>query len=211
MHDPVVVIDFETTGLSPRQGARAIEVAAVRVADGEIVDRYQSLMNPGVWVPPFIEQLTGIGNRMVRAAPHPNEVMAELAEFIGDTPLVAHNAGFDRQFLDAELDRIDRACTQGFVCSMRVSRRIYPEAPSHKLGVLADHLGLRFSGKAHRALADAEITALLWLRMLEQLQGRYALDRVPLGLMAAIQEIPAKSLGRFMARWQERQACRTPV
>src|SRR5690606_35810328 len=75
MMDTIAVIDFETTGISPEHGARATEIAAVLVRDGVVVDRYQSLMNAGAWVPPFIEALTGISNEMVRAAPPAARVM----------------------------------------------------------------------------------------------------------------------------------------
>ena len=99
----VAVIDFETTGLSPAQGKRATEIAAVIVEDGRIVDRYQSLMNTGVRIPAFIEALTGISNTMIRQAPPAAEVMHAVADFVGDYPLVAHNAAFDCKFWDAEL------------------------------------------------------------------------------------------------------------
>ena len=94
----VAVIDFETTGLSPAQGDRATEVAAVIVEDGRVVDRYQSLMNAGVRIPAFIEALTGISNAMVRSAPPAGEVMREVSDFVGDIPIVAHNASFDAKF-----------------------------------------------------------------------------------------------------------------
>ena len=96
--NPVVVIDFETTGLSPDDGDRATEIAAVLIRDGCIVDRYQSLMNAGRRIPSFIEHLTGSSNAMVRDAPPAGQVMAEVADFVGDYPLVAHNASFDRKF-----------------------------------------------------------------------------------------------------------------
>jgi DNA polymerase III subunit epsilon len=101
--EPVVVIDFETTGLSPEHGARATEIAAVLVRNGQVVDRYQSLMNAGQRIPPFIQSLTGITNSMIRAAPPAAQVMAEVADFVGDYPLVAHNASFDRKFWRAIL------------------------------------------------------------------------------------------------------------
>ena len=97
MPDRIAVIDFETTGSSPGQGARATEVAIVIVEHGVVVDSYQSLMNGGVWVPPFITQLTGITNAMVSQAPPAEEAMAQASRFVGDTPLVAHNALFDRK------------------------------------------------------------------------------------------------------------------
>ncbi|MDP2266504.1 MAG: 3'-5' exonuclease, partial [Thiobacillus sp.] len=90
--DTVAVIDFETTGLSPAMGDRATEVAVVIVDNGIIVDRYQSLMHSGAYIPPFIASLTGISNAMLSKAPPAAEVMHALAEFVGDFPLVAHNA-----------------------------------------------------------------------------------------------------------------------
>ncbi|MEQ1660442.1 MAG: 3'-5' exonuclease, partial [Hylemonella sp.] len=95
---PVAVIDFETTGISPEQGARATEVAIVLVEQGRIVDRFQSLMNAGAHIPAFITQLTGISNAMVQAAPDASEVMRRASNFVGDAPMVAHNASFDRKF-----------------------------------------------------------------------------------------------------------------
>lgn len=94
----IAVIDFETTGASPGQGDRATEVAIVLLEGDRVVDRYQSLMNAGVRIPAFITQLTGITNAMVQAAPPAVEVMAEAARFVGDTPMVAHNAAFDRRY-----------------------------------------------------------------------------------------------------------------
>ena len=104
--DLVAVIDFETTGLSPDHGDRATEIAAVLLKDGEVIDRYQSLMNAGVRIPPFITELTGITDAMVRKAPPAAEVMRDVADFVGDTPLVAHNASFDRRFWDADANKI---------------------------------------------------------------------------------------------------------
>src|SRR5690606_22086420 len=103
--ETLAVIDFETTGLSAAMGDRATEIAAVLVRDGAVVGRYQSLMNSGVAVPPYIEALTGISNAMLSAAPAAATVMREVADFVQDYPLVAHNAAFDKRFWDAELER----------------------------------------------------------------------------------------------------------
>ena len=165
MAERIAVIDFETTGMSPAQGARPTEVGVALIEDGRIVDRYQSLMNAGAWVPPFIEQLTGISNAMVRAAPPVAEVMAEVAEFVGDVPLLAHNAAFDSRFWDAELGQIGRRRSRDFACSLLLSRRLLPEAPSHSLGNLNRWAGLPDTGQAHRALADAEMAANLTLHL----------------------------------------------
>ena len=185
--EPVVVIDFETTGLSPDHGARATEIAAVLVRDGQIVDRYQSLMNAGQRIPAFIQSLTGITNRMIRAAPPVAEVMAEVADFVGDHPLVAHNASFDRKFWAAELERIGHRTTNAFVCSMLVARRVLPEAPNHKLGTLVTYAGLPVGGRHHRALADAEMAAHLTLFLERTLVDQFRLGSVSYALLQQIQ------------------------
>jgi len=118
----VVVLDFETTGLSPAYGDRAIEIGAVRIEDGEITDRFQALMNPGRPIDPFIESYTGITNNMLKDARPCKEVMSEFADFIGNHNLVAHNASFDKRFLDAELKRVSKKYAGKFACSMLLSR-----------------------------------------------------------------------------------------
>ncbi|MEI6564351.1 MAG: 3'-5' exonuclease [bacterium] len=191
--ETLAVIDFETTGLSPATGARVTEIAVVLIRGGAIVDRYQSLMNAGVHVPAFIEQLTGISDAMVRRAPPVAEVMAAAADFIGDIPLVAHNAAFDSKFWDAELQRIQRQRRQEFACSMRLARRLFSNAPSHKLGTLVRYLQLPETGVYHRAMADAEMTAHLVTRLQEELMRRFGLEHVPHKHLRAIQAAsPAK-------------------
>jgi DNA polymerase-3 subunit epsilon len=170
--DLIAVIDFETTGMGPSQGARATEIACVLVQDGRIVDRYQSLMKTGVWVPPFITALTGISNAMLRDAPPAEQVMREVAAFTCGVPLVAHNAAFDRGFWAAEMAHADLPPdpAHAFACTVLLSRRLYPEAPSHKLSALAEWLGLQRDGRAHRAMSDADVTAQLLIRL--QRDGR---------------------------------------
>lgn len=168
------VIDFETNGLMPEQGGRALEVAAVIVEDGRIADSWQSLMNPGVRVPSFITALTGITPAMVREAPPPEQVMAGIADFVGDATLVAHNASFDRRFWQYELGRLERASAHDFLCTVLISRRLYQWAPNHKLATLVDLHDIPVDGRHHRALADASMTAHLFLRMQRDLAALYA-------------------------------------
>ncbi len=201
--EPVAVIDFETTGLSPDHGDRATEIAAVLVQDGKVVDRYQSLMNAGVRIPPFIAELTGITDAMIRKAPPAAEVMRDVADFVGDHPLVAHNASFDRKFWDAELGLIRRSRRQEFACSMLVARRIFPQAPSHKLGVLVEFAMLPVAGRYHRALADAEMAASLLVRMEEEMRRRYHVRGVSHELLREIQTIPKHHLDRCLERYQQ--------
>ena len=198
----IAVIDFETTGMSPNEGARATEIGIALLEAGQIVDRYQGLMNAGARIPPFIEELTGISNAMIRKAPPASEVMREAAAFVGDCPMVAHNASFDSKFWDAELMRIGLRRQQDFACSMLVSRRVFPAAPSHKLGTLVRYANLPVTGAFHRALADAEMTAHLLVRMSGELCRCYGLDDVPHELLCRIQRTPKQKIGQCVEAFQ---------
>ncbi|MBK1732888.1 exonuclease domain-containing protein [Thiococcus pfennigii] len=204
--EPVVVIDFETTGLSPDHGDRATEIAAVLIREGQIVARYQSLMNAGRRIPAFITQLTGITDAMVRAAPPASQVMAEVADFVGDHPLIAHNAAFDRRFWEAELRRIGRCSAQPFACSMLLARRLLPEAPNHKLGTLAEFARLPVTGRSHRAQADAEMAAHLTLYLEQRLIERFGLAAVTHPLLGELQRTPKGRLATCLGRYTQRGA-----
>ena len=210
----IAVIDFETTGMSPATGARATEIAVVLVRGGRAVGRYASLMRSGAWVPPFIEQLTGISNHMLATAPPAAEVMAEVADFCRGAALVAHNASFDRGFWqhemalaqaegrlpDADADVGRGGALPEFGCTLLLSRRLWPEVPNHKLGTLARWHGITATGRAHRALADAEMAAELWLRITDDVQKRFAAS-VPFGLLCALQRTPRHQLARCVTRY----------
>ena len=205
MTPALIVLDFETTGMSPRLGARPTEVAAVRVENGRIVDRFQSLMNAGVYVSAFITELTGITNPMVRGAPGVDRVMRDLHAFVDGHPIIAHNASFDRKFLEAEWQRLRLAMTSTLLCSLLVSRRVYPEIASHKLGALVEHLDLPRAGRYHRALADAEMTAHLWLRMTADIAERLGSRTVPLALMEQLQSIAKHRAADYLETYRDRQ------
>ncbi len=196
----VAVIDFETTGISPEQGARATEVAIVLVEQGRIVDRFQSLMNAGAPIPAFITQLTGISNAMVAAAPAAAEVMRQASRFVGDAPMVAHNASFDRKFWTGELARLGLPADQPFACTMLLSRRLYPQAPNHKLGTLVDYHHLPRTGVAHRALADAEMAAELLVRIQQDLQRRHHVPHVDHGLLMSLQQCQRQGVSALLSR-----------
>ncbi|MDE1949940.1 MAG: 3'-5' exonuclease [Burkholderiales bacterium] len=172
--ETVAVIDFETTGISPGQGARATEIAAVLLRDGEIVGRFQSLMNAGAWIAPFIQSLTGISNAMIAAAPPARTVMREVMAFTRGCPMVAHNASFDRSFWLAEAAAAgcEPDPAHRFACTMLLARRVYPQAPNRKRGTLAALNQLPDNGRAHRALADAMTAAQLWMKLQRDLQER---------------------------------------
>ena len=180
--DTLVVLDFETTGLSPDHGDRAIEIGAVKIVDGKFVERFQKLMNPGFAISGFIAEYTGITNAMLRDAAPCREVKDEFHEFIGDHNPVAHNASFDRKFLDAEFSKISRSYTGTFGCSMLLSRRMNQGAANHKLETLVRHLNLDVEGTFHRALYDAEMAGRVWLAMLDQIRAQTELVAVPFDL-----------------------------
>ncbi len=198
--DTVVILDFETTGLSPDNGDRAIEIGAVRIENGEIKERYQALMNPGRRISSFIENYTGITNRMLKDALPCKEVMHEFADFIGDNNLVAHNASFDRRFLDAEFRKISRKYSGQFACSMLAARRIYQGARNHKLGTLIKYANIPADGVFHRALYDSEMTAKLWLAMLDHIDRQYNIASIPFTLIQKLTKTPVKAVCKLLER-----------
>ena len=201
---PIAVIDFETTGMSPAQGARATEIAIVLLDDqGQVLDRFQSLMRSGAWVSPFITQLTGITNAMVAAAPAAAEVMQAAAHFVGSAPMVAHNAAFDRRFWSDELARAGLPAPQPFACTVLLSRRLHPQAPSHQLGRLIDFHGLPRAGVAHRALADAEMAASLLALQQRELRERWGVAHPDHAVLQALQRCAKPAVGRLLARWSQ--------
>jgi DNA polymerase-3 subunit epsilon len=132
--------------------------------------------------------------------------MREVAQFTKGCPLVAHNAAFDRGFWNAELERADCEpdAAHVFACTVLLSRRLYPQADNHRLGTLAKLHALPSAGRAHRALADAEVTAHLLLRMQRDVQQRYAdalCEReVSHALLAAMQRAAKGALAKCVAR-----------
>jgi len=196
----IVVLDFETTGLSARGGDRAIEIGAVALENGKITDKYQNLIKPGFKVDRFIEHYTGITNHMLERAPQPDEVFPELYQFINSSVLVAHNAGFDRSFLDMELAQVGYTRQQPFLCSMRIARRLYQNAPNHKLGTLVKYAKVPVTGTFHRALADAEMTALLWIEMMNLLRRRYQISEIGLHLLLQLEKKAIKQTDSWLRK-----------
>ncbi len=212
----VAVIDFETTGLSPNGGGRATEIAAVLVRDGVIVDSYQSLMKTGAWVPPFIQELTGISNEMLADAPSAQSVMQDLASFTRACPLVAHNAAFDRGFWQAEMALAGCApdpAHESFACTVLLSRRLYLDSPNCRLGTLAQFFDLPDSGRAHRALADAMTTAHLLLRIQRDVAERFSAElagsAVEHGLLSRLQKANKAALKRCVQDYAKRACLET--
>lgn len=202
---PIAVIDFETTGLSPAGGDRATEIAIVMLEGTRVVARFQSLMNAGVRIPAFVESYTGISNEMIRAAPPAAQVMSEAARFVQGARLVAHNASFDRRFWSAELARVDGGTQSDhpFACTMLLSRRLYPQAGSYRLGSLAAFHAIPSAGRAHRAMADAEVTAALLSRIRDDIRRQYEVEEVSHDLLVKVQRAPRKDVPKAIQGYFE--------
>lgn len=161
--EELVILDFETTGLSPSY-ARIIEVGAVLVRQSKIVKSFSQLMHPGCAIPYFITQITGITNKMVKDMPSPEEIMPKLKEFIGERLILAHNATFDKSFFYAEMENAGVKTANPFLCTMKLARRIILDPPNYKLNTLISHLKVKLpkEHQAHRALHDVVSTFYLW-------------------------------------------------
>lgn len=199
----VVVIDFETSGMSPDYGDRAIEIGAVRLVDGKIVEEFQSLMNPGFRVSTFIQDFTGIDNNQLEKAPHCGQVMREFHQFLGDSHLIAHNASFDKRFLDSEFSHINKRYPGEFACSMLLARRLYQDAPNHKLASLVNYRNIQHSGVFHRALDDAQMTAKLWLAMLEDMGEWHQCWDTPFSWIKKLSKTPKKNVPRILQEYRD--------
>lgn len=146
-------VDIETTGASPRD-SRVLEVGVVRVENNQVVETYQSLVQPDMEVPWFITNLTGIRDEDVTWAPRFGEVAAEVARLVDGAVFVAHNVLFDYGFLRMEYERLGQVFSPPLLCTVRLSRRLFPQYRTHKLADLIARHGLMAESR-HRALDDA--------------------------------------------------------
>jgi DNA polymerase-3 subunit epsilon len=198
--EPIIVLDFETTGLDPRR-ARLTEVAALRVEHGRITERFETLIHCGVPVPAPIAQLTGISTDMVRAAPEVAEILPALRRFIGGSSVVAHHGSFDQKFYEHALRRCRmRSYSNDFVCTVRVARRVIPGLESYGLQVLAKHCGAHYRSAAHRASADAEVTAAVLLELVKRLQG-HGIGAISPDLLRQVMRCSIQRFPRFIGRF----------
>lgn len=165
-----VVVDLETTG-AKAPPSRIMEVGAYRVSRGRIVAEFNSLVNPEIPIPPFIVRLTGITDSMVKSAPLFADIAPAWLDFLGDSVLVAHNAQFDVRFLNHEIARVfpGRRMINSQLCTVKLSRRIFPGLLNYRLHTLAAHFTIPIINR-HRAADDALATAEIFIRMLTRLE-----------------------------------------
>jgi len=169
---PLVVLDFETTGLYPTVD-RIIEIGAVRLVDGEITEELSILCDPGVPLKPKITEITGITDVMLMGQESPAAGVKRLLEFIGDAAVAAHNAPFDIGFLNAECARMGVAFHAPVLDTLVFARRLYPDLRSYKLGALCRFLNVSLKN-AHRAVHDCAATAKCLTAMFAEVKKRGA-------------------------------------
>ena len=162
----IIVFDTETTGLSPRQGHRIIELGAIKIAGKEIVDQFHTLIDAGVQIDPRAQAVHGISRAMLRGQPRPHEVFAAFRRFIGPSRLVAHNAPFDMRFLRAEFTTLGFDLPNRVECTLQLSRKKLRLA-NYQLDTVYQALGGENDDKIqrHRALDDARMAAFVWLAL----------------------------------------------
>ena len=164
-----VVLDVEAAH-ERKMPARIIEIGAYRVRAGEVLDQFETLVNPEMSVPKFLANLTGISDEMLESAPRFGDVARNFLEFIADSVLVAHNANFDLPLLNRELGRIfpGHRLRNAHLCTVDLARRLLPQLESHRLDSIAAYFQVAIP-RRHRAADDALATARVLLRLLDYL------------------------------------------
>ena len=161
-----VTLDLETTGLEPKRD-RIIEIGAVKVSDGVVIDEYTTLIDPQMEIPERIYQLTGISNDMVKGKPLIGEALGAFLEFCGDLPLLGHNILFDYSFVKHQAVNCGFKFEKEAVDTLKIARAVLPDLPSRSLQNLRQYFEIS-QGDAHRALEDARTTYHLYERLFQE-------------------------------------------
>ncbi len=196
MDEQYNILDFETTGFSA-DFDRVIEVGVIKINNNEIVDTFQTLVNPGLRISSTITNLTGITNEMVKDAPKNSLVMPKLQAFVGEELIVAHNASFDERFFKTEMKRSGLKVKNQFLCSLLLARRIYQSLDSHKLEVICRHLGL-INVASHRAIGDAEVTHKVLNDICDQIKRHSWKNQISPQYLAKLSKIPKKNVQSWL-------------
>ncbi len=170
LEDDFVVFDIETTGLNPHQD-KITEIGAVKVRNGQIVDRFSTFVNPGVSIPSFIVKLTGITDDMVKDAPPVEQVLNEFMEFIQGSVLVAHNANFDVGFIKQNAKLMGEKVKNPYIDTLELCRKMFPELGRYKLNIVAKHLKIELENH-HRAVDDSMATAKIFMHCINMLKEK---------------------------------------
>lgn len=170
-YNEFVVFDIETTGLSAKSGDRIIEIGAVKIKNGIVVDVFHSLINPGIKIPYRITELTGLTDSDVKNSPKFEEVLCEFKIFSEDLALVAHNAKFDLGFIKHYGAFIDIEFDQPFIDTVQMSRHLLTDLESHKLNLVAERLKVK-QNSHHRADDDARVCSEIFIKFSEMLKDK---------------------------------------
>ncbi len=169
-----VIVDLETTGASPKNGSAITEIGAIKVKTGQVIDQFESFVNPLAPIPEYITDLTGITNQMLMNAPIIDEIFPKFLEFVGDhedSVLVAHNAPFDLSFLKSAAKELDLIWPKyRTLDTVTIARQVLSkeDVPNCKLGTLAEFFGTKVEPN-HRALDDAKATTEVLHGLIERL------------------------------------------
>jgi len=176
---PLAFVDIETSGSTPTKDG-ITEIAVIRLVDGQL-DRWSTLVNPGMRIPPFIQSLTGIDDAMVADAPRFERIAKELRTRLEGCIFVAHNVRFDYAFIKQAYAAIGEAFQAPTLCTVRLSRLLFPDEPRHNLDALVQKHGLTVTGR-HRAMADADLILQFWMRLLESVP-RESIEKAVRGIL----------------------------
>lgn len=169
--DNCVIVDIETTGLTPRFN-EIIEISAIKVQNNKAVDTFSSLIKPSGDISTFITNLTGISKDMVKDCDDIKKVLEDFCSFVGDEPIVGHNIKFDLTFINTEMKKhFDTRLTNDFCDTLYFARKVYKNLKSHKLSTIARHLNIDTKG-AHRGLKDCQMTFSIFLDMKKKLNSQ---------------------------------------
>ncbi|MDI3311829.1 MAG: exonuclease domain-containing protein, partial [Thermoanaerobacterium sp.] len=166
--DSFVVFDIETTGLSSINDS-IIEIGAVKIKNCQIVDTFETFVNPQVHISKFITKLTGITDDMVKEYPSIEEILPKFLEFIKDSVLVAHNANFDVTFIKTKAKNLGMEVDNPVLDTLELSRHMYENLKNYKLDTIAQYLGVSLENH-HRAVDDARATAEIFLKSINKLK-----------------------------------------
>ena len=172
LEDAYVVFDLETTGLYPNSGDTMIEIGAVKIDNGKIVDRFDELINPDRDLTEEIIKITGIDNDMLKGKRNEEDVLKDFMDWVGDLPMVAHNAKFDISFVDMAFSKYNLGSLKNTVIdTLGLSRYLESKERYHNLATLVKRYEIPWDEeKHHRADYDSEGTALIFLKMLKKLE-----------------------------------------
>lgn len=188
------IVDVETTGAHPWFN-RVIEVGVLRVEKGEVIETFETLVNPETAIPEFITNMTGIPNEDVAGAPVFDEIKDKLIALFEGSVFVAHNVDFDYNFLQSEFQRVGYGFTADKLCTVRLSRVLYPAHKRHNLSALIERFKFECK-RRHRALDDAKV---LW-DFLQLVESAFPQDDVNRAIYRTIQQLSPAQQRKLGAR-----------